>query len=546
MEQRGRAPANGNWKRFPKCPYCGKDSAGLFEAGRGERFKCHHTSCPSGTAAEGGAWDEVGFLAHELSLSRKEAFLVWLKEAGVKRAEIQKPKAEGIRSAETMEDDFSEFEDLPPTEPAGIDQPAGPSHDVPGSRIRPRHGDGLAAVPEAPIPFDDGVSASPAGEPTLAQPDPGEAPIFPATTGTPGEPSAIAESIDADPPDDFEGVQTPALEDQNREADGEGGSEAGGGEPPEEAPKCVQAIRCFYERLELTQEDLDRLWSKRGLVESVCRLLGFRSSLRTNEKILWEMRDKFPLTVLLDSCLWVERDGLAAGKPAPRPNPQYYGWGAKGKIKRRTEGPTGWEEALEWDFTHPILIPYLNGQGEVMDLRPHKMTQYGQSPRLYIPTALREPIGATDPKRIAEMRAWLAGRKEATVFTEGEFKAAALWQVLGHQALIAGLPGITMSKPLFGDIADLLMAGGTRRPAIVVFDNEDKSTPGKPGYKEEEWKRLDTPKWARYLARRIVKEGFAARVGRLPDEWRDGNGKADWDGALALLLRQEQTEPKNE
>ena len=42
-----------------------------------------------------------------------------------------------------------------------------------------------------------------------------------------------------------------------------------------------------------------------------------------------------------------------------------------------------------------------------------------------------------------------------------------------------------------------------------------------------------------YLEQRLAREGFAARVGYLPEAWRDGKGKADWDGALAMLLKAE-------
>lgn len=81
MEQHGKGPENGNWKAFPKCPYCGKKGAGVFNAkDRGvELFKCHHTSCPSGAKA----LDEIGFLALEMNCSRTDAWQAYLKAAGV-------------------------------------------------------------------------------------------------------------------------------------------------------------------------------------------------------------------------------------------------------------------------------------------------------------------------------------------------------------------------------------------------------------------------------------------------------------------------------
>ncbi len=84
MEQRGKAPTNGNWKSFPRCPFCGHPgSAGVFSGRHGELFKCLYASCSSGTQHEKRAWDEIGFLAYELGLSRREAAFVWLRLAGL-------------------------------------------------------------------------------------------------------------------------------------------------------------------------------------------------------------------------------------------------------------------------------------------------------------------------------------------------------------------------------------------------------------------------------------------------------------------------------
>jgi len=84
MEQRTKAPTNGRWKSFPRCPYCQrKGSAGVFAGAHGDLFKCHYQGCPSGTQHPRSAWDEIGFLAYELGLSRTEATRVWLQEAGL-------------------------------------------------------------------------------------------------------------------------------------------------------------------------------------------------------------------------------------------------------------------------------------------------------------------------------------------------------------------------------------------------------------------------------------------------------------------------------
>lgn len=90
MEQRGKAPANGRWKSFPHCPYCRhKGSAGVFAGPHGDLFKCHYAGCASGTQYPNSAWDEIGFLAFELGMNRRDAIRAWLKQAGLWQEEHQ-------------------------------------------------------------------------------------------------------------------------------------------------------------------------------------------------------------------------------------------------------------------------------------------------------------------------------------------------------------------------------------------------------------------------------------------------------------------------
>jgi hypothetical protein len=540
MEERGRGPANGNWKQFPQCPYCAKDSAGVFAAERGERFKCHHTSCPSGTGVKGGAWDEVGFLAFELKLSRREAFILWLKEAGVWRG--REPDPPGVGPGPMPEED-----DLPPTEPEAVDRAEGPSCGASADEKSvavdsPLPGDGLAAVPPTPLPFDGSVSASPAGEPTLAQPDPGEAPLSSAAEA-PGK--SDAEGVQTSAPEGCGLTRREAVEAIRELLRVPPGSaperlsaamkraealaaeyqidlnsveqEQPENEPP---PRVVEAIRYFWQRIPLTPEDAEKLWRQRGILPRIGQVTGLKSSPRSNEKVLLEMKEQFPMAVLLDSCLWTKDDTPGA---EPRPNRQFFGWG----VLRQTRNAQG-EDEEEWGWSHPILFAYANEAGEVIDLRPHKRTQKGQAARLYVPRQLKE-----------HRQEWAVRLDpQFTVFTEGEFKALALWQALPGKALFAALPGITMSKQLWSDIEELVEKPGQGSQIIVVFDNEDKSTPGAPKYQEERWKRFDSEIWARYLARRLAGRGYTTKVGHLPDAWRDRNLKADWDGALRLLIEQ--------
>jgi hypothetical protein len=285
------------------------------------------------------------------------------------------------------------------------------------------------------------------------------------------------------------------------------------GQPPNRA--CVEAKRRFFAQINLTDEHRRMLWEERGLHSATCDALGLRSSVRANLPILLSLKDEFPMAVLLDAALWVQGDDPGA---QPKPNPQYHGWGVVGKS---ADNP----DELEWGWTNPILIPNVDAQGEVIDLRPHKRTQRGQSPRLYIPRPLKEFRGQQTDKSQAQF----------AVVTESEFKAAAHFQVFGDQAAIAGLPGIAMSKQLFGDIEDWLYESGLKR-VIVAFDNECKDNPNLPGFKPDPNKRHDAEVWARYLCNRIAIEGYESLVGHLPDAWRDAKGKADWDGALAMLI----------
>ena len=150
----------------------------------------------------------------------------------------------------------------------------------------------------------------------------------------------------------------------------------------EQIAPTVLAYSWFHAKLVLNGADLAKLRAKRGLPPRTCAELGLRSSPRSNEKWLRQMPDLFPMNVLLDAGLWVRGDGP---KDEPRPNPQYLRAAGVGPGKRK--GPDGEDEEL-WDWTHPVLIPYLNKAGEVMDLRPHKRTQKWQHPRLYVPRRL--------------------------------------------------------------------------------------------------------------------------------------------------------------
>ncbi|MEI8290976.1 MAG: hypothetical protein WCH99_16040 [Verrucomicrobiota bacterium] len=292
-------------------------------------------------------------------------------------------------------------------------------------------------------------------------------------------------------------------------------------------PQALQALRWFYDRLSLSDSDRKSLFTERGLNDATIELLGFRSNPQSYKGLLLEMANHFPLAVLVESGLW-KADADKAGE-TPKPNPQFYGMAivekrdAKGKKVRDTKG----EVIRECVWTNPILIPYFNEAGELVHLRPHKGMMAGKTPRLYV---VRSKGQSVSPKSTND-------KTKIAIITEGEFKAAALWQSLGDIAEIAALPGITMAKPLMGDVEEWLEINGVRQ-VVVGYDNEEKGDERLPSYQREKYRRYDTQIWARYLARQLSRQGYEGKVCVLPDEWRDKNGKADWDGCLAAFVSQ--------
>ena len=288
-------------------------------------------------------------------------------------------------------------------------------------------------------------------------------------------------------------------------------------------PPSRQALDWFYRRLSLSESDRNSLFVKRGLTNATVDALGFRSNPESNKALLLEMADHFPLEVLVESGLW-KLDEAKVGE-TPKPNAQFYGMSlaekrdASGKKVRDEQG----EAVRECVWNHPILIPYFNEAGDLVHLRPHKGMMAGKAPQLYVVRQRQQP-GKPPITRVHQ-----------ALITEGEFKAAALWQVLGDTVSIAALPGITMAKPLFGEVQEWLETTGAQQ-VIVGYDSEDKGNATLPGFQADIHRRFDAQIWSRYLARQLSKDGYDARVCVMPDDWRDASGKTDWDGRLAALV----------
>lgn len=419
MEKRGRGPANGNWKSFPKCPYCeGGNCAGVFSGTHGDLFKCHHTSCRSGTSDDQAAFDEIGFLAFELGVDRREATRAWLKEAGV----------------------WNENEPVPPL-------PVDSSHQ--------KSGDGKAIV-EAGDEKDNPTSVGQAEQ-----------------------------------------------------------------DPPLKSP-----LQAFVEQASLADPDRQELKIKRGFSDAMMDAANLLTNDRSNLPILEALALEYPEWELVKYGLY-KRVGKIC-----KPSGQLYGYGVVGKKKRL---PAELLESGDFDdlddddfvwahkeggLCNPILIPYYVC-GELVGLRPHKGFPKGQHPQLYLAG------GRLAPEQC-----------KRAVIVEGELKATALQDVLGKDWAVASVPGITQVKNMHvsAGILNWLKRIGART-VVVVFDNEEHGDPKLPSFRPHLEDRFEAEIWARVCAVRLDREGYDARVGHLPDEWRNANGKADWDSALAAMLQ---------
>jgi hypothetical protein len=489
MTQYGHDPKNGKWKDMA-CPFCkASTGSGIFERAGKTYFKCHHTSCPTGTKA----LDEVGYIAQEAGLSRKDAFQQYLKMTGVWKEPRHAPSVLPGQRARRVKPP----EEFPQTPSAGAGA------------------EGSGAASESPYcKSDEGAAKFPSSS---------KAGLREEYLGGDGSESAEVkdqgETPGGDLPADADGASP--------ESDGNGASAdhgGGAGEPPHDPAdeggeddnedKALAALREFYGHLVLTEADANELRQKRGLTPDTSRLLGFKTNCQQNHELLIALGDKYPIDVLVKCGLWTKKEDKSAAKP----NAQFYGWGVVGK--RDKEFEWGWKEDGK---CNPILIPYFNASGELIHLRPHKGMVSGGSPRAYC-------VRVAGQSSIA---------RDLAVIAEGEFKAAALFQVLGTQINVAAIPGVTMSKFwLIEQELDEWLKAVQAKTVVVAFDNEEKGDPSLESFKPDRRKWFDAEVWARYLAERMRRQGFEGKIARLPNEWRNANGKADWDGALAKLMEE--------
>jgi len=303
-----------------------------------------------------------------------------------------------------------------------------------------------------------------------------------------------------------------------------------------------EALSEFFGKLQLSESDQHNLFEKRGLTTVTVQALCFRSNPRSNQQLLEQLVEirGWPLMIAAGLALPADR----ARKLHERINSQYCG---KGQIRIPRAERTKPDIKSQWDLTEPVLIPYFDVNRSLGALRPHKggaptgTVASGKS--LYIPRAFQPPFD--EPEQFGTV-----------VITEGEFKAAALWQTVGIGAGqfkadavaqsgvkptygVCAVPGISYAKTAKtrAVLEDWIRSTNCGR-IIVAFDHEQKGDSTLASYEPNPDRRYDTYIYARYLAVDLARTlHLQARVCVLPDSWMNAGGKADFDGALAALIQ---------
>lgn len=300
------------------------------------------------------------------------------------------------------------------------------------------------------------------------------------------------------------------------------------------------ALHDFFIQLGFLDRDGLLLYETRGLKTSIQVGLRFRSNPRMNRALLLAQKPRIAKDELLESGLHVR----IKGKPGEiKPNSQFCGAGIIRKAKEGEEPDRNqWldNDRNLWGWCEPILIPYFDELGRLIGLRPHKgggqANTVTGSPKIYIPREPRE-----DGKAIKEIFT-------KVVITEGEFKAAALYQTVGAGRIdglepygVVAVPGIWFGQNYaIREELDQWLRDVRCRVVKVAYDNEDKSNPELDSFKTDRRKRFDAEICARVIATDLAnKLHIRGEVCRLPDTWRNQKGKADWDGALVKI-----TQPK--
>jgi hypothetical protein len=493
-----------------------------FEKEDRDEWVCAETSCK---AKEGA--DEAAYLGLKLGVNAKEGWVAWLRAAGVLKSGARVPEqADDFSGRNAPDHEAGTGLDTPDPEPALLPQPASENQRTAGSGATMTVG-----TPDPVLPWPEGGSVGP--DLSRAQPSSN---VQQAVGDTGPAPSPTGGEIPCDAPQqrpDGVGPVPPSI-------------------AAAVAPKSP--LLEFWRRTEWTEADAAAFEVKRGLPAEATRLLGLRANRRTNLKVLEELCAEFGVEAML-GCGLYSKHGIGAEELC-RPNRQFYGWGLLGSVERmRRAGqniPQGAKidrDGNAWFWTEPVLIPYwepgVNGERMLVSVRPHKGGAKGQPAHLYVPLAVDG--NGYNPDLAAE-------KFTAVVACESEFKAAAVWWTFrGSRFKIGacGLPGISQGSNdnVRWPLVEWVRSVGARK-VVVVFDSEEKGDQTLPGWKANPKKRYDAEAWSRFLAKWLSYQRsdeqetkIEGMVGTLPKAWRDGSGKADWDGVLARMWVQEAVNP---
>lgn len=537
----GVKPAkNGSWKSF-ECPFCKRKKANVFPHEGVSLFKCMFNGCPS----DGKAMAEPRLIARLSNLTDREGFFQYLKMAGVWKdlgkmpqkhstSNIQQPT-----STATPSDQAGAVPGAPlpnPVIPPTVEIPTAKPEDLlkllddPDPTVFLSVAEKIKSIGPAAL---DWLRRAVLDEPVLPEDYARRARIndlIQELTPKPAAPAADSDGSDGSGGSDKDKTPTtpptpgPAPEDPKRL-------------PGYGSGKLM--LREFYESLLWFEEDEKKLWEKRGLESRTSVALGFRSNPKGNEANIRRLMEKWGFRESLASGLWLPRD--AKKKRESRPNNQYFGFGQSGRKPQAQRKDK--DDKFIWSFCSPILIPYWNEMCELVALRPHKGgapggTAAGHSTHIYIPRDV-DAMGGEQAEKYSEIF-------ETVVVTEGEFKAAALWQELGAGRRdggeawgVAAVPGITFANNfMMREELDAWLRAVRCRQVIVAYDHEVKDDPKSERYQPDPRKRHDAQIWARYLATDLHnKLHIIGEVCVLPKQWMV-DGKADWDGALVKLLNE--------
>lgn len=495
------------------CPICTHKTAEVHTHAGIEMFKCWHPTC----ASAGDSIVEAKLLGFLLNQSPKDAYWMWLKEAGIDKEDVElpprsespKPKAQSPKPTANRPSQSQEVTRNPDVSEVDRMAEAPDDIDLGPLAVEP-------VISEAVVSETEGTAD-------------GELPLLPPSETAKETPAGDLGAGESGAQTADDEVQSSKGKIQNLEAGPGDDPEAGPAASDEDPATLIK--REFWESL--LPEDDDILARKRGFTVDTIKRFGLRANTRDNEDRLRALEKKHGVKLMVRSGLYhYPKDRVKVGGKLKavdlernleeaKPNPQFYGYGL---VNLKTE---------EWDWTHPTIIPYTNLAGQVVDLRPHKggirvdWSSYNAVQRFYV----ARPVGMADEPGV-----------KCALITEGEFKAMAFWQVFNWspakiEYAAAAMPGIQAIHNHY--VADGCLRWLERvqpEQVVIVFDNEEKGNPRLPGYKPLALDRHDTAAWAMRTAKLLKREGYNVGVASLPDAWRNEKGKADWDGDLAAQL----------